>query len=244
MTRFLQAAFPNAYFIVIRRHPVPVSMATQRWKVSLTSLHSQFEHWLRCYGIFEEDKKYLKHVYELAYEDYTINPAKYHQEIAAFIGTRIPEATGDASFRYVAQWRNPMGLRVPEGTMEEVTGAYNKKYFDRWSNLLNNSPFKNYYRYVARKYESRFAKYGYSLTRESDTAEEARRHEGRAPAAIGTLYCIGADVGCLIVRCARWSIWRIKKGLRAALPKPLRIRIKHVLQKVSVGKGRTDAVSS
>ena len=27
MTRFLQAAFPNAYFIVIKRHPVSVSLA-------------------------------------------------------------------------------------------------------------------------------------------------------------------------------------------------------------------------
>jgi Sulfotransferase family len=36
-TRFLQAMFPDSYFIVIRRHPVPVSMANQRWKVSSAS---------------------------------------------------------------------------------------------------------------------------------------------------------------------------------------------------------------
>src|SRR5213595_120747 len=51
ITRFLQAAFPNAYFIVIRRHPVAVSISTQKW--SLRSLHSLFEHWLRCHDLFE-----------------------------------------------------------------------------------------------------------------------------------------------------------------------------------------------
>src|SRR5215216_956692 len=32
MTRFLQAAFPNSYFVIIKRHPIPVGMAAQKWK--------------------------------------------------------------------------------------------------------------------------------------------------------------------------------------------------------------------
>ena len=63
MTRFLQAAFPNSYFVVLRRHPVPVSIAGQKWTVNVTSLNRMFQHWLLCYKIFEQDKKYLKHVY-------------------------------------------------------------------------------------------------------------------------------------------------------------------------------------
>src|SRR5206468_1578940 len=55
MTRFLQAAFPNSYFIVVKRHPVPVSIASQRWKINITSLHSLFEHWLHCHELFEQD---------------------------------------------------------------------------------------------------------------------------------------------------------------------------------------------
>ena len=56
MTRFLQAAFPNSYFIVVKRHPVPVSIASQRWKINITSLHSLFKHWLHCHELFEQDK--------------------------------------------------------------------------------------------------------------------------------------------------------------------------------------------
>jgi hypothetical protein len=50
-TRFLQAVFPNSYFIVVRRHPIPVSLANnQRWKVTFAPLHKLFDHWLHCYG--------------------------------------------------------------------------------------------------------------------------------------------------------------------------------------------------
>jgi hypothetical protein len=126
MTRFLQAAFPQSYFIVVRRHPIAVSMANQRWKKSTASLHVGFEHWLRCYELFDGDKKHLKHVYELKYEDYIKNPARYHQEIATFIGTRA----------------------INEG-MEEVSGAHNKRYFDRWTQFMTQSPFRKYYQYIA-----------------------------------------------------------------------------------------------
>src|SRR5215469_717736 len=85
MTRFLQAAFPATYFVVIKRHPVAVSLASQKW--SRTPLHDLFDHWLRCHATFEEDKKYLDNVYELSYEDYIDHPQKHLAKIASFIGT-------------------------------------------------------------------------------------------------------------------------------------------------------------
>ena len=81
MSRFLQAAFPNAHFIVIKRHPVAVSLASQKW--SRSPLHELFEHWLRCYEIFEADKQYLTQVYQFLYEDYVEDPTRYLKEIAA-----------------------------------------------------------------------------------------------------------------------------------------------------------------
>ena len=220
-TRFLQAVFPDSYFIVIRRHPVAVSMANQRWKVSLAPLHSLFEHWLHCHALFEEDKKYLKHVYELSYEDYVRDSDKYHEEIATFIGTR-----------------------VPEGVMESVTGAYNQKYFNRWSDLLNNSPFKRYYQYISVKYQPRFAKYGYPLTKGFGVKEE-RPHKGEETSAtVGALYCLTADACALVVRLATRSMGYIKTQLRARLPQPLKARIKHAFQKISLSKKQQNVVSS
>ncbi len=219
-TRFLQAVFPNGYFIVIKRHPLPVSMANQRWKVSFTPLHELFEHWLHCHALFDIDKKHLKHVYELSYEDYVRDPNKYHEEIAAFIGTKVPA--------------NPM---------EQVTVVYNQKYLDRWSDLLNNSPINSYYRFIAAKYEPNFRKYGYSLTK--GFLNEERFHDLEPiGATAGALYCLMAGANALIIRLTTQSKGYIKRQLRARLPGPLKARIKHVFQKISLSKKQSNLVSS
>jgi hypothetical protein len=238
MTRFLQAAFPNSYFVVIQRHPVPVSMSSQRWKVNVTPLHSLFKHWLHCHELFEQDKKYLKNVYKLSYEDYVEDPEKYHQEIARFIGTRVPEPPKEDEFRYVAQSLNPTGLRVPERAMEETSRAYDKKYFDRWSDLLNNSLFKSYYRYIARKYEARFARYGYSLTKDLGVSEEVLQG-GKVSNAIGTLGCLGADIGASMRRFSVRSNVRLRVAAKAVLPEFVVTRIRQARQKNQMSEVRT-----
>lgn len=150
-TRFLQAAFPNAYFLVIKRHPVAVSLATQKW--SLTPLHELFKHWLQCHKIFDEDKQKLDRLYELSYEDYIENPGKHLEEIAKFIGTEF------------------------SGSLKEQSGdSYNKKYFDRWARMLRSSPFKAYCSQVAEEYEGKFREHGYSLAPPSPEVR-LRSHE-------------------------------------------------------------------
>lgn len=138
MTRFLQAVFGNAYFIVIKRHPVVVSLATQKW--SRTSLHSLFRHWLRCHAIFDEDKKHLAHLYELKYEDYVRDPAARLEEIAAFLGVTAPSCP-----------------------VNETGKDFNRRYLERWGEMLQKSPYRAYYRQIASMYEEQFAAYGYSL---------------------------------------------------------------------------------
>jgi Sulfotransferase domain. len=246
MTRFLQAAFPNSYFVVIKRHPVAVSLATQTWKVSITSLHSMFEHWLLCHEVFEQDKKYLKHVYELKYEEYIENSARCHEEIAAFLGTRLPTPAREDSFRYVTRcdgqrvhggYAEDPGLCVPECAMEDVTGLHNRKYFDRWSHLLMSSPFKGYYRYIARKYEPEFAKYGYSLTKGFFETDEALDPGSKVSAIVGFMYCLGADLSALLQRSTIRTRFYIKQGVKKALPEFVLNRIRQARQKALLSKG-------
>jgi hypothetical protein len=206
MTRFLQAAFPNSYFIVIRRHPVAVSMASSKW--SMSSLHRLFEHWLRCYEWFEEDKKYLNHVYELTYEEYIANPTKHHDEIAGFIGTNAPSAV-----------------------MEPVTSAHNRKYLERWSNLLSNSPFRTYYRYIGHLFEQKFARYNYSLLYWNGTRHFSAR---QVPSVVGAAYCSLADAAAFIWRLHGRKMEVITKPLRSSLPTTFRDRVKEALQKKSL----------
>src|SRR5215475_9332199 len=65
--RFLQACFPNSYFVVIVRHPIAVSLATV--KFSHLRLARLFEHWQVCHRLFEADRPYLKNVLAIRYED-------------------------------------------------------------------------------------------------------------------------------------------------------------------------------
>jgi Sulfotransferase family len=199
MTRFLQAAFPNSYFVMIKRHPVPVSMANQRWKRSMSSLHKGFRHWLKCYGLFEEDRKHLRHLYELSYEDYIGEPSRYHKEIAEFIGADFAE---DA--------------------MEVVADIHNKKYFERWRRLLSDSPFQGYYRYIARKYESRFSHFGYSLTNAPGAVAPVPPEGGKAFVLVGELYSRGADIHALGWRLATRTTSLIRRSLRRVLPAPIK----------------------
>ncbi|MCP5108396.1 MAG: sulfotransferase, partial [bacterium] len=83
-TRFLQALFPGAYFIVITRHPVATSYATRKW--SKTTIDSLLEHWITCHNIFERDKVHLKHLYVLKYEDFVNDPDAFLKEIYDFLG--------------------------------------------------------------------------------------------------------------------------------------------------------------
>ena len=177
-----------------------------------------------------KDRKYLKHVYELTYEDYIQNPDKCYQEIADFIGTRVPEPPEEDKFYHVTQWRNPLGLRVPESAMENVTGAHNKKYFDRWSYFLNRSPFKGYYRHIAGKYEPEFAKHGYSLIKGFIESEEALGCGGKLFALFGAIYCLGADFGAFLRRAAVRTRSYVKRGIKRLLPEFVLSKIRHAHQ--------------
>jgi len=108
-TRFLQALFPGSYFIVIMRHPVAVSYATQKW--SKASIKSMLEHWIVCYNRFEKDRKHLQHCLQLKYEDFVVDPGSYLKKIAAFIGlealtpTERPQVEKDKNHAYLEAWK-------------------------------------------------------------------------------------------------------------------------------------------
>jgi hypothetical protein len=242
MPRFLQAAFPNSYFVVIMRHPVPVSIASQRWKVSVSPLYRLFEHWLHCHRLFEEDKKHLKHVYELRYEDYIENPGKYHQEIAAFIGTCVPETPKEDNFYYVTQWRNPTGLRVPEHAMEGTSRTHNEKYFNRWRYLLEHSFFRHYYRYIVNKYEPEFAKYGYSLLKGFGVADDVVRRRNKVTVILGPAYCLGAGITALLWRSAVRTKGYTKRAIKGLLPEAVLNRIRQTRKKAVAGKEKVVAL--
>jgi hypothetical protein len=154
--------------------------------------------------LFEEDKKYVRRIYELTYEEYIIDPGKHHRKIAEFIGANAPAAV-----------------------MEPVTAAYNQKYMERWFSLLSNSPFRGYYRYIAYRYEPMFAKYNYSLLDWNGTSQP---RSVAAPRAVGLAYCSLADAIAFIWRLHGRKMELMTKPIRSILPRALKDRMKQALQ--------------
>jgi hypothetical protein len=141
-TRFLQALFPGSAFVVIVRHPIPVSIPTAKWR-GTRRYGRLFEHWVRCHALFEADRKHLARVHVLTYEQLVGDPAGVLEEIFEFLGVE------------------PIPLSEPV-----ETGA-NERYFRRWKELKRDPRLRAYLDLVSVKYERRVHRYGYSLVRPS-----------------------------------------------------------------------------
>ena len=69
------------------RHPLAVSNASLKWNNQ--SLNTYFDHWLRGYDIFLNDKKYLRKYILIKYEDLCNNPQKEVKKIEKLIGEKL-----------------------------------------------------------------------------------------------------------------------------------------------------------
>jgi hypothetical protein len=107
--RFLQALFPDASFVMVLRHPVAVSLATQKW--SRTPLRSLIRHWLVCHRGFEDDRPALRRLLVVTYEELGADPNACLARVQGFLGLDP----------------RPAGLDVQAGG--------NERYFERWRGL-------------------------------------------------------------------------------------------------------------
>jgi Sulfotransferase family len=137
-TRFLQALFPDSAFVVIVRHPIPVSIPTARWR-GTRRYDRMFEHWLRCHALFEADREHLERVHVLTYEQLVRDPARVLGGIFGFLGLE------------------------PIPPSEPVEDGANEKYFRQWQELKRDLRMRAYLDLVSLRYERPVRRYGYSL---------------------------------------------------------------------------------
>ena len=137
-TRFLQALFPRSAFVVVVRHPIPVSLATAKWRQT-RRYHRLLEHWLHCHALFEADRRRLDRVHVLHYEQLVQDPDGELRGIFEFLELdRIP----------------------PSETVEQ--GA-NERYFRQWRELKRDPRMRAYLDLASLWYERPVRRYGYSL---------------------------------------------------------------------------------
>jgi hypothetical protein len=138
--RFLQEMFPAATFVVVMRHPIAVTLATQKW--SHTSAHSLIRHWLACHETFLEDAPLIRRLILIRYE------------------TLVTDS--DA----IPRLQRAIGLSPVPSEFSARTDV-NEKYFRDWSRA---GPARRTLRKaVARLYEQRANCFGYSLRAPSRT---------------------------------------------------------------------------
>jgi hypothetical protein len=148
-TRFLQALFPGSAFVVLIRHPIPVSIPTAKWR-GTRRYDRMFEHWLRCHALFQADREHLDRVHVLTYEQLVRDPATELRRVFEFLGIE------------------------PALPSESVDTEANAKYFRRWKELKRDPRMRAYLDLVSLRYELPVRAYGYSLLRPSSTTPSER----------------------------------------------------------------------
>ena len=134
-SRFLQALFPGASFVMLLRHPVAVTFATQKW--SGTAVETLLEHWLLCHERYEADKDCIDRLHTLKYEELIMDPEQRLAQIYEFLNL------------------DP----VPHGQVVEQ--GVNDKYFQRWRDTMSDSSART--NRIISRYEARVRAFGYSL---------------------------------------------------------------------------------
>jgi sulfotransferase family protein len=141
-TRFLQALFPGARFVVVTRHPIAVACATQKW--SATRPDQLIRHWVRCHETFASDRPHLEHVHVLRYEDLVAHPDA--------------KMAGVWSFLELSPMASGMALRQ----------GINERYFAEWRARRRNPARSIYLEAVERIWDRRVRRWGYSLRRPAE----------------------------------------------------------------------------
>jgi hypothetical protein len=151
-TRFLQAMFPDASFVALIRHPIPVTLATQPWGGD--RIHSLVEHWLRAHELFVEDVPHLRRVHVVRYEDIVADPDEALGRIFRFLELEDPNPG-----RSRAEGVNPDNFAADRTLRTSV----NEKYFAEWKARRRSLARRVYYDAVAWRYERQVRAFGYSL---------------------------------------------------------------------------------
>ena len=144
--RFLQALFPSAYFIVVVRHPVAVTLATLKWRNRLQRPWSPpglLEHWLCCHEVLLEDRPHVARLAIVRYENFVLDPAGELAGLFRFLG------------------------RSPIAAQPDLPTGLNERYFQKWR-AMRRKPLYGQWLAGVEQSQSRVERFGYSLRELND----------------------------------------------------------------------------
>ncbi|MDP6843790.1 MAG: sulfotransferase [Rhodospirillales bacterium] len=111
ISRFLNQIFADCYFIFMTRHPIAVSIATQKW--SRTSIFSLMNHWLVAHEILAADIEFLPGCAVIPYERLVNDPEPILR------GLEKALALGKSAYKF------------------HLDSGVNDKYFKIWADVFH-----------------------------------------------------------------------------------------------------------
>lgn len=140
MTRFLQATFPEARFVIVVRHPVVVTLSTRKWARRMP-LSRLAEHWFHAHDMFLGDAPALRRLHVVKYEDLVAKPEPTLAGVADFLELDGP---------------------IPAGTLQSHRSS---SYEQQWADWERSArPWHRLaHRRLVRRFGERAAHYGYDM---------------------------------------------------------------------------------
>lgn len=137
-TRFLQALFPDAAFVIVLRHPVAVAGATRKGRRRLLSYEWLVRHWIACHAILARDAPRIRNLVVVRYEHLVADPNAALAPVFAAVSLTPPSLSA------------------------LVQPGRNDEYFDHWRGLRDPLHPWDRRRTIAR-WEAGVNRFGYSL---------------------------------------------------------------------------------
>ena len=143
--RFLQALFPDAFFVAITRHPVAVSYATQKFRTRAQRFRRRMglphllRHWVAAHETFREDEPHLDNVVVVRFEHLLREPDACLRDVYEHVGIE------------------------PLPAQREMRSGGNERYFERWREETGSPAGKAQLGELRRELEPQVRELGYSL---------------------------------------------------------------------------------
>lgn len=143
--RFLQALFPDAFFVVVTRHPVAVSYATRKFRTRAQRFRRRMglphllRHWVAAHQLFREDEPHLDNVVVVRFERLLREPDACLRDVHVHLGIEALPA------------------------QREIRVGGNERYFERWQEETASPAGAAQLEPVRRELEPQVRELGYSL---------------------------------------------------------------------------------
>ena len=112
-SRFLRQMLPNTTFVFIVRHPVAVSLATEKW--TSNTIIERLLHWLTAHSIMLNDIDSADDCLVFRYEDFVHDPGKVLDLVCDTVGINrfvASRKVEDRNRDYLLDWQRRYGSEI------------------------------------------------------------------------------------------------------------------------------------